>query len=212
MTGGREGRDPAGSGVAGIVLAAGASTRMSGNLKQLLPYGDSTIVQVAVRCARAAGLDPVFVVTGHESGRVSGDLAGTGVRIVFNPDFGAGVGTSLAVGVAAAEAAGAGAAVVLLADEPDVDPRLVERVVSHWREGESDAVRVRYADRPGHPVLLARGAFRQCIGLRGDGPSWDRLVASGVRAEEVLVDAPGPPDIDDPSDYENAVAGGDRGC
>ena len=201
-----EDQDRAGTSVAGIVLAAGTSTRMPGRLKQLLPYDGSTIVGVAARTARDSGLDPVFVVTGCESDEVSAALSGADVRVVLNPEFAAGLGSSLAVGVLAAEAAGAAAAVVLLADEPDIDPDLVERVVSRWRQGAVEAVRVRYTDRPGHPVLLARSTFRRIIALRGDGPIWDRLIASGLSAEEISVDATGPIDIDDPADYQSAIA------
>jgi molybdenum cofactor cytidylyltransferase len=179
---------------------------MPGRLKQLLPYGGSTIVRVAARTAGDSGLDPVFVVTGCESDEVSAALSGADVRVVLNPEFAAGLGSSLAVGVLAAEAAGAAAAVVLLADEPDIDPDLVERVVSRWRQGAVEAVRVRYTDRPGHPVLLARSTFRRIIALRGDGPIWDRLIASGLSAEEISVDATGPIDIDDPADYQSAIA------
>ena len=55
--------------VAGVVLAAGLSTRMGTN-KMLLEVGGRTLVQRAVSTAIAAGLDPVLVVVGHERDRV----------------------------------------------------------------------------------------------------------------------------------------------
>jgi molybdenum cofactor cytidylyltransferase len=57
--------DPEGT-VAGIILAAGPSTRMGENKLVLVLEGE-TVLARAVRRALAAGLDPVIVVLGHEA-------------------------------------------------------------------------------------------------------------------------------------------------
>ena len=60
--------------VAGVVLAAGLSTRMGRN-KLLLELGGEPVVARAVRGARDAGLDPVLLVVGHEAERVRSAIA-----------------------------------------------------------------------------------------------------------------------------------------
>ena len=70
---------------AGVVLAAGSSTRMGEN-KLLLPLGGETVVRRAVRTAVEAALDPIIVVLGHEPERVRAALAGLPCRTVVNPD------------------------------------------------------------------------------------------------------------------------------
>ncbi len=50
--------------IAGILLAAGESTRM-GRLKALLPWRGTTLVQSQL--AAMAGLSPLIVVLGHRS-------------------------------------------------------------------------------------------------------------------------------------------------
>src|SRR5437773_1798933 len=57
--------------LAGIVLAAGASTRMGGN-KLFFELEGETLLRRAVRAAVSAGLDPVLVVLGHEAERARG--------------------------------------------------------------------------------------------------------------------------------------------
>src|SRR5262245_63441428 len=59
--------------VAGVVLAAGSSSRMGHN-KLLLELGGETVVHRAARNAIEAGLDPVVVVLGHEAERVQAEL------------------------------------------------------------------------------------------------------------------------------------------
>ena len=50
--------------ISGILLAAGLSTRM-GEPKQLLPFGESTIVETVVDSMLGAKFDEVIVVVGH---------------------------------------------------------------------------------------------------------------------------------------------------
>ena len=70
--------------VAGIVLAAGHSTRMGPN-KLLLQLGGESLVRRAARAARDAGLAPILVVLGHDADRVAEEVRGLGCGLVPNP-------------------------------------------------------------------------------------------------------------------------------
>jgi molybdenum cofactor cytidylyltransferase len=52
--------------ISGIILAAGLSTRM-GEPKQLLPFGNSTIIETVIDNMLGAKLENVIVVIGHEA-------------------------------------------------------------------------------------------------------------------------------------------------
>ncbi|HET6922826.1 MAG TPA: NTP transferase domain-containing protein, partial [Anaeromyxobacteraceae bacterium] len=86
--------------VTGILLAAGAATRMGRN-KLLISLEGETLLRRAARRALAAGLDPVVVVLGHQAGRARRELDGLGCRAVVNPRHALGLNTSLAAGVGA---------------------------------------------------------------------------------------------------------------
>jgi len=86
--------------VAGVVLAAGLSSRMGVN-KMLLELGGRTLVRRSVTTAFSAGLDPVLVVLGHESDRVRAELSGLPYTAVLNSDYARGMNTSLRAGIAA---------------------------------------------------------------------------------------------------------------
>ncbi|HYT32068.1 MAG TPA: NTP transferase domain-containing protein, partial [Thermoanaerobaculia bacterium] len=86
--------------VAGIVLAAGASTRFGRN-KLLLHINGESLARRAAKAALQGGLDPVVVVLGHEADRIGQELSGLPVRTIVNPDYERGMNTSLRAGVEA---------------------------------------------------------------------------------------------------------------
>ncbi len=184
---------------AGVVLAAGASTRM-GESKPVLKYGSSTMVGVVVRAAREAGLDPVIVVTGFHGGAVTravGDLAET----AENPHPEAGNLSSLLVGL---EASGdVGCVVVLLADMPEVDPTIISRLTAGMAALGGLGGWVEYADGMGHPVALWRGAFDSVRALTGPRSLWGYLSSlSGNECFVLNIDGLKPTDVNTPEEYE----------
>src|SRR5258706_7987926 len=94
MTDDRSGR------LAGVVLAAGTSSRMGRN-KLFEPLGGTSVLRRAVGIAREAGLDPVLVVLGHQSDRALRELAGLRCAPVLNAEFARGMNTSLRAGISA---------------------------------------------------------------------------------------------------------------
>src|SRR5437867_12321699 len=104
--------------VAGVVLAAGLSTRMGRN-KMLLRIGSRSLVRRAVETALSARLEPVLVVVGHERERVEPELHGLSCTAVHNPQYAAGMNTSLRAG-ARALADDVKGSVVPLGDMPPV--------------------------------------------------------------------------------------------
>ncbi len=148
--------------VAGVVLAAGSSTRMGRN-KLLLRLDGESLVRRAARRALAAGLDPVVVVLGHEADLAAAELAGLAVRTVVNPDHAGGIHTSRVAGLAAVPPE-AGAAVVLLADMPFVtagDARGARRPAP--RVGRA-ARRLRIRGSAGAPDALRPRALPGALG------------------------------------------------
>ncbi|MFQ5890386.1 MAG: NTP transferase domain-containing protein [Gemmatimonadota bacterium] len=199
--------------VAAVILAAGRSTRMGNAHKLLLPYGDVTVIGAVARTAEKAGLYPVVTVVGHEAPAVCEALVGRRVEVVTNPAYAQGQGSSLAAGIAAVRRRPeVGAAAVLLADEPGVPLEAIRAVVAVWREGGPPAVRVRYRDRPGHPVLFDRSLFSRLTALRGEGGL--RAASGGLEGPglsdmsvgEVGLDLYAPVDIDTPADHAAALA------
>ena len=70
--------------VTGIILAAGASSRM-GRTKQLLPFRGQTILECVIDNALASSLHRVIAILGHESETIEPLLASKDVAVSHNP-------------------------------------------------------------------------------------------------------------------------------
>jgi molybdenum cofactor cytidylyltransferase len=190
--------------IAGIVLAAGAATRMGRN-KLLLAVGGESLVRRAARTAGEADLDPVVVVLGHEAERARAALEGVRCEVVLNPRHALGQSTSLDAGVAALPAA-AKAAVVLLADMPLVTPAMIRAVVASYLESGAPIVSSRYGGVPAPPTLFARALFPELRGGEGEGRGRDVVHRHAGEVAFVEWPASSLEDVDEAGDLERARA------
>jgi len=181
--------------VAGVLLAAGDGSRL-GQPKALLQVAGQTLAARGVAMLRAAGADPVLVVTGAVAVDVPGAV------MVHNQRWRSGMGSSFAAGLTAIPADSA-AAVVALADQPLVGAVAVQRLISAFDAGASVAVAT-YAGEPRNPVLIARACWPRAIELAAG----DVGARPFLRAYPELVtlvecgDTGRPDDIDTPEDLD----------
>lgn len=172
---------------------------MAGGHKLLRPYPDEPVIRRSVRVALAAS-ETVGVVTG-ETTEVAEALSDLSVELLENARAAEGAATSVRV---AAEWAfeRARALILVLGDEPDLDPDTIDLVRDRWVETGSSAVRVRYTDRPGHPVLITPQFFSE-FALSGDVGFRDALADL---SHEIRAAQPAPADLDTEADYQAALA------
>ena len=190
--------------VSGLVLAAGASTRL-GQPKQLLPFGGTTLLGHVVGEARAAqALDEVIVVIGGAAAEVRRQVDLAGATIVENPEFADGCSTSYRTGISALDAR-AEAVVILLGDQPGVERAVIDTVADEWRRTRDRIMLASYRGREGHPLIFARPLFDRLVELRGDKAAWKIVDAhrDGIRA--VPIDRAHPRDVNTWEEYEALV-------
>ena len=199
--------EPAVPDVAGLILAAGASSRMPGGSKLVRRWRDGTVIGSVLDAARRAGLVPIGVVVDPEDGQLLPHLGDSRILRIPHPEWRNGRASTLAAGLAGlAAAADAAATVVLLGDEPEIEAPVIRAVIAEWRRGGCGMVRARYRDRPGHPVLMAREVWSHALRLRGESSVWNRLEETGIPVAHVQVDRPAPIDVDDPASLAAARA------
>lgn len=138
-------------GISGILLAAGLSTRM-GEPKQLLPFGESTIVETVVDSMLASKFDEVIVVIGHCATQIQEQLSERPVKIVFNPDYHDGMLTSAQAGIRTLKASNAFA--LMLVDQPFITSALIDQVIDAYVRTDKGIALPSYNYKRGHPVVF----------------------------------------------------------
>jgi molybdenum cofactor cytidylyltransferase len=169
--------------VAGVLLAAGTSSRFGETNKLLEPLDGEPLVRHAGRTLAAVGLSPLVAVLGHDSARVRDALDGLGFTFVENPAYETGQSTSVRAGIEAL--AGVAGAVVALGDMPFVSPASVTALVAAYRAGLGTALAAACDGRRGNPVLFDARYFDALTGVSGDVGGRKILLTGG---DSVLVE------------------------
>ncbi len=175
--------------VSGLLLAAGAGSRM-GRPKALVHDEDGrSWLTRSVEVLRAGGCDDVVVVLGAAApsarALLPDDLRTIGVDVVEAEAWAEGMAASLRAGLTRLGEGDADAAVVLLVDLPDLVPDVVARLLPLAAPGV--LARAAYDGEPGHPVVLGRehwaGVAESAVGDHGARP-YLRSHADRVRLVE----------------------------
>jgi molybdenum cofactor cytidylyltransferase len=175
------------SALAGIVLAAGTSSRFGEANKLLVDWHGQSMVRTVVENALATELDPLIVVTGHEAETVQAALTGLDVQFVHNADFASGQAGSLKAGIAAVPDVCDGA-MILLGDMPKVSPGDINQLLDAFA-GPSVIVVPQYRGKRGNPVIIGRGHFEQLRSISGDKGARDLLHGHHVTVLDMACDA-----------------------
>ena len=208
--------------IAGIVLAAGRSSRMGPERNKLVEeVGGRPLVAWPIDAMLEAGIDPVLVVTGFEAERIRIALGNRRCRFVHHEAWCEGMGSSLARAMAEIRALTPppDAVLVCVGDLPGLRATHVARVVeAALTEGagsdtNEDADKIppgalvvpTHANRRGHPVLFESRFFEDLARLTGDEGARSILNQNKQSVKTIEIDFPAIlQDIDTPADLAEA--------
>jgi molybdenum cofactor cytidylyltransferase len=195
--------------IAALVLAAGRSSRMGQENKLLIQIdGQHMIARVAAQTA-AAGLDPCFVVTGHEADAVRAAITATQVSFAHNPDYAQGLSSSLRAGLRALPENVDGV-LICLGDMPDVRAVHLQKLIAAFDPVEGRAICVpTFQGKRGNPVLFGAQFFEQMLNVAGDTGARHLISEHGdLVCEVAMEDAAVLLDLDTPQtmlEYQRSV-------
>jgi molybdenum cofactor cytidylyltransferase len=196
-----------GSKIAGIVLAAGASSRM-GSPKALLGYKGETFAGRLIRVLSRA-CDPVVIVLGYHADAIRPSLEGR-ARIVLNPSPERGQLSSLQTALAALPA-GTEAFMFTPVDCPAIAEETVDCIAAGLQARASGTMLVipSYRGRHGHPVGAVRMIADELLGLPPEGQARQVIHRHIAETRYIEVDDAGIlTDIDDPESYRRLAEPG----
>ena len=188
--------------IAGLVLAAGRSSRMGRN-KLLLDLNGKPILVHVVDQALNAGLSEIVIVTGHQASKVRAVLGDRPVKVIEAREHRLGMSASLKAGLRALSPKSE-AALVMLGDMPQVSAALMRRLIGAYNpiEGRSIVLPTLEGKR-GNPVLFDRRYFDEMLALEGDVGARHLIGEHDDQVAEVAVEDPGVfADVDTPEAYD----------
>jgi molybdenum cofactor cytidylyltransferase len=185
---------------AAILLAAGASTRL-GRPKQLIQFHGESLLRRTARLAMETGCAPILVVLGYEAARMQQELNGFDTKVVINPDWRSGMGSSLRCGVEALQKQTPvpERVLLLLSDQPRLSIDILQSLITRSANEHSPIIASRYADRLGVPAVFHKSMYAALQCVKGDKGA--RQIIQQHQDQVVSIDFPeGIIDIDTSDD------------
>jgi molybdenum cofactor cytidylyltransferase len=183
-----------------ILLAAGESRRM-GELKQLMPLGEGTIIEQAIDNLLASAVDETIVVLGHKAKEIKKAIAAKPVKIAVNPDYRQGMSTSVIAGLKLVSSQ-AQAVMLALGDQPLVDSQTINQLIAEFHSHDKGIALPTYKGKRGNPVIFATKYKGELLALKGDIGGREIVQRHPEDVLEVAVGSEGVlTDIDTREDY-----------
>ena len=192
---------------AGVILAAGASSRM-GRDKALLPWRGRTLLENHINLLQAH-TDLVIVVAGANAEVVKPIIYASAAFLVVNPRPELGQFSSLHVGMQAVLNQGRDAAIVALVDRPPVHGETLRRLKAEFcdaLEHDKWAVVPETNGEHGHPILISREMIEAFLRAPRTSNAREVMHAQEERIRYVAVsDAAAATNWNTPEDYAKAL-------
>jgi molybdenum cofactor cytidylyltransferase len=181
-----------------------------GEAKQLLPWGERTVLGTAAFNLAEAGAQPVLCVVGHRAGEMAAALGDAPAQLLYNPDYLAGEmlssyqagvrhllgGTELYIG-----------ALLALGDQPHVPVKVMRQVIEQAHHTPELIVIPSYEKRRGHPFYLPAGLWPELLSLTHEESLRTLLQRHQPLITYVNVDTDAIlRDMDTPADYQALAA------
>lgn len=143
--------------IRGIILAAGASSRMGHNKLQM-KIGSDTIVNKVVAAAERSILDELVLIYGAYD-------ANANVRKLYNEKYKDGISTSIKKGME--DFVGDGV-MLILGDMPFIDSNIINKLYEEFRNSDKNIAVPVFDGKKGNPVIIGRKYFDELFLNTGD--------------------------------------------
>ncbi len=138
-----------------------------GKTKQLLPFGDSTVIEQVVSNTLESKVDDIIVVLGYQAERIAPLISAKPVKVVVNPDYQQGMSSSIKCGLNHAAKA-SDAVMIFLGDQPLISKEIIDKLVEAFANSKQGIVAPVYKGRRGHPVIFDARYKPELSRLAGD--------------------------------------------
>ncbi len=155
--------------IGGGILAAGQSKRF-GEPKQLLKWGDTTILGKVVKEFKKAKFNKTYIVLGAYYKKILKKLLSefTDCKILFNNNWKHGMFTSIKKIVEKAIEDNLDYILIHQADMPFINSRILNLFIQNSLTSSSELIIGTFENKPSHPYVLSKKLFNEVLNLNGE--------------------------------------------
>ncbi|WP_346238454.1 nucleotidyltransferase family protein [Niabella insulamsoli] len=189
--------------VQALLLAAGASKRM-GRPKQLLPWGDQSLITHQISRLQQANLE-VTVVLGAQATMIAKEVESYKVKITFNAGWEQGMGSSIAWGADNIDTTNLQGLLITLTDQPWIEAGHYKKMIDAFRPGQRQIIVSQSKEGVcGVPVLFDRCHLPDLRNLKGHSGAKGIIAAHPTKIIVVSCEN-SMEDIDTPESYRQLL-------
>ncbi len=188
-----------------LILAAGSASRM-GEIKQLLPWQDTTLLGNAIETAKNCNGRNTYVVLGANADAIIETIDTEEVTMLIHTNWKLGMGTSLSHGIKEISLGGdpPDAILVTVADQPYMDAAYLNTIIEHYSNECKKIVATVYEKKLGVPAVFDKSLFSELKSLDGDVGASKIITANlsdslGLNAGKKVLD------LDTPTEYKKHI-------
>ena len=150
--------------IAGLILAAGCSSRMGDENKLMMPFQGKPMLNHVVNASLNSNMTQTFVVVGHQSSKIKNLIQSDDIQCVENEQWELGMASSIVAGISQLKQFDG--FLILLGDMPLVTPELINEIIFH---GSADKIVIPIKDGlHGNPVFFGSKFRDELLTLYGD--------------------------------------------
>tara|TARA_R110002049_G_C9178388_1_gene563394 strand:+ start:25649 stop:26266 length:618 start_codon:yes stop_codon:yes gene_type:complete len=186
-----------------VILAAGASKRM-GTPKQLLKWGENTLLEHAILVALQLNSQEIIVVLGANYELIKKTIKQYPITILNNKDWEKGLGTSIAFATQYLMKSKhkIDGVLIALADQPLMDVHFLENLIDKFELNKNKIIATFYEDKTyGVPVIFGASYFDELSKLSNDKGA-KQLLKTHKKHVKGFVPKNKNVDLDSKEDYE----------
>ena len=188
--------------ISSIILAAGNSSRLSGETKQLLEFQGKTFLRRSAETALAANFYSTVVVLGANPENMRKEIEDLQVKIAVNENWAIGMNSSIKTGLAELiKEENIDAVVIMLCDQPLVTTETLLNLCEAFIQTGKPIAACQYENTVGVPALFSSEVFGELMSLHESEGA--KKIIEKYEGKTALVAAPEAGlDVDTLEDYE----------
>jgi len=189
--------------IAGIILAAGSSTRMT-KYKQLLTFRGKTLMSHIFSKAVQLQLAEIYCITGFLDSALKEPEYESKIKFLHNSSHKNGMTSSLQLGLSRLDN-DIDAVIVMLSDQPLIEVDHYQKLLELSHKNPENIIVSSYSNTFGVPVIIPRWIFDEIIAANHTSPAKKIL----KQYSDNIIELPCPLaaiDIDTDEDYQNLIS------